>query len=76
VIPPQGPVRQIVFKNCAACHGIDDYAFNALDRSGWDGLLTTKHRDVKVSLAADDRALLLDWLAVRFGPTTKPFPRA
>ena len=76
VVPPQGPVRQVIFKNCTSCHGIDDYAYNALDRAGWDGLLTTKHRDVKVSLASDDRALLLDWLAVRFGPTTKPFPRA
>jgi hypothetical protein len=29
-----------------------------------------------VPLAAGDRALLLDWLAMRFGPTTKPFPRS
>jgi cytochrome c2 len=75
VVPPQGPVRQVIFKNCTTCHGIDDYAYNALDRAGWDALLTRKHGEVKVSLAPDDRALLLDWLAVRFGPTTKPFPR-
>jgi mono/diheme cytochrome c family protein len=29
-----------------------------------------------VPLPAQDRAILLDWLEVRFGPTTKPFPRA
>jgi cytochrome c2 len=75
VVPPQGPVRQVIFKNCTSCHGIDDYAYNALDRAGWDSLLTTKHRDVKVSIAVDERAVLLDWLAMRFGPTTKPFPR-
>jgi mono/diheme cytochrome c family protein len=75
VVPPQGPVRQAIFKNCTSCHGIDDYAYNALDRAGWDALLTRKHNDVKVSIAADEKALLLDWLAVRFGPTTKPFPR-
>ena len=34
VVPPQGPVRQVIFKNCTSCHGIDDYAYNALDRAG------------------------------------------
>jgi cytochrome c2 len=76
IVPPQGPVRQVIFKSCTSCHGIDDYAYNALDRSGWDKLLTSKHRDLKVPLADQDRNILLDWLEVRFGPTTKPFPRA
>jgi mono/diheme cytochrome c family protein len=75
VVPPQGAVRQVIFKNCTSCHGIDDYAYNALDRAGWDAHLTTKHKDLTVPIAAADRALLLDWLAMRFGPTTKPFPR-
>lgn len=75
VVPPQGPVRQVIFKNCTSCHGIDDYAYNALDRAGWDAHITAKHRDMNVTIAAEDKALLLDWLAVRFGPTTKPFPR-
>src|ERR1043166_467022 len=76
VTPPQGPARQVIFKNCTTCHGIDDYAYNSLDRAGWDALLTTKHRDMDVSLAMPDRAVLLDWLEMRFGPNTKPFPRA
>jgi cytochrome c2 len=75
VVPPQGQVRQVIFKRCTTCHGIDDYAYNALDRAGWDTLLTTKHRNLDVPLPSDERATLLDWLAVRFGPTTKPFPR-
>ena len=75
VVPPQGPVRQVIFKYCTSCHGIDDYAYNALDRTGWDAHLTAKHQKVEVPLPAGDRALLLDWLAMRFGPTTKPFPR-
>lgn len=75
VVPPQGPVRQVIFKNCTSCHGIDDYAYSALDRAGWDAHITAKHKDMNVPLAAEDRALLLDWLAMRFGPTTKPFPR-
>jgi cytochrome c2 len=76
VVPPQGPVRQVIFKYCTNCHGIDDYAYNALDRAKWDALLTTKHRDLEVPLPAESRVLLLDWLQARFGPETKPFPRA
>jgi cytochrome c2 len=76
VVPPQGPVRQVIFKRCTSCHGIDDYAYSALDRNGWDQLITAKHTGMNVSLPSDERALLLDWLQVRFGPTTKPFPRA
>jgi mono/diheme cytochrome c family protein len=75
VVPPQGPVRQVIFKNCTSCHGIDDYAYSALDRAGWDSRITAKHREMNVPLPDKDRALLLDWLEVRFGPTTKPFPR-
>lgn len=75
VIPPQGPVRQVIFKNCTSCHGIDDYAFNALDRAGWDGYIDKKHHGLDVALAGKDRELLLDWLVSEFGPGTKPFPR-
>jgi cytochrome c2 len=77
VTPPQGPVRQVIFKHCTTCHGIDDYAYSALDRAGWDSYLTQKHRGAdEVSLPEQERATLLDWLATRFGPSTKPFPRA
>ena len=75
VIPPQGPVRQVIFKNCTSCHGIDDYAFSALDRAGWDSYIEAKHKGQPVSLTGKDRELLLDWLAGKFGPNTKPFPR-
>jgi cytochrome c5 len=77
VKPPQGPVRAIIFKNCTSCHGIDDYAYNALDREGWNRHLEAAHKEGFATLIKDgDRALLLDWLVERFGPTTKPFPRA
>jgi|SRR5688572_16673659 cytochrome c2 len=76
VTPPQGAARQVIFKHCTTCHGIDDYAYNALDRAGWDAHLTTKHRGLEVPLPVEDRAVLLDWLADRFGPKSNPFPRA
>lgn len=84
VKPPDGLVRQVIFKNCTSCHGIDDYAYNSLDRAGWNALLEAKHEpkhgakdgDLKALVSDDDREVLLDWLSVRFGPDVKPFPRA
>ena len=75
VVPPQGEVRKVIFTYCTSCHGIDDYAYNALDRTGWDAHITAKHRGLDVPLPAEQLALLLDWLVMRFGPGTKPFPR-
>ena len=76
VVPPQGATRKVIFTYCTSCHGIDDYAYNALDRAGWDAHITAKHRGLNVPLPDAERAILLDWLVERFGPTTKPFPRA
>src|SRR5687768_2101172 len=75
VQPPQGAVRQVIFKNCTSCHGIDDYAFYALDRAGWSKLIDDKHSVQKVTIGDADRNLLLDWLVSKFGPDTKAFPR-
>ena len=72
---PKGPVRQVILKNCSSCHGIDDYAYNALDRAGWNTLIETKHKDLKIPLSESDRGLILDWVSSKFGPNTKPFPR-
>jgi mono/diheme cytochrome c family protein len=73
---PKGPVRQVILKNCSSCHGIDDYAYNALDRAGWNAFIDSKHKGMDVAISAGDRALLLDWVAAKFGTDTKPFPRA
>ena len=75
VDPPKGPVRQVIFKTCTSCHGIDDYAYNALDRAGWNALLDDKHKDLTVRITGRDRDLVLDWLVARFGPDSRPFPR-
>jgi mono/diheme cytochrome c family protein len=76
---PDGPVWQVMRKNCIQCHGIDDYAFFALDKNGWQGLLETKHKSPLAEgipvLSDHDRDLLLDWLVSKFGPTSTPFPR-
>ncbi|HET9217905.1 MAG TPA: hypothetical protein VFR18_13055, partial [Terriglobia bacterium] len=74
VTPPDGPVWQVLRKNCSGCHGIDDNAFHALDRAGWQSLLEAKHKDRKVVLTGNDQELLLDWLVSKFGPASRPFP--
>jgi hypothetical protein len=72
---PDGHVWEVIRNNCTACHGIDDYAFHALDRAGWQKLIAEKHKPGEADLPEADRKVLLDWLEVKFGPGTKPFPR-
>jgi cytochrome c5 len=77
VLRPEGQVWQVIRTNCISCHGIDDYAFYSLDRDGWAKLIQDKHKDWGgVNLSDKDMGTLLDWLVVRFGPNTKPFPRS
>jgi hypothetical protein len=71
---PDGPVWDVIRGNCTRCHGIDDYAYFALDKTGWQKLIESKHKP-NIALADADRDLLTVWLAATFGPETKPFPR-
>ena len=72
---PDGPVWAVIRQNCTECHGIDDYAFYALDRAGWQKLIQSKHPGGEAKLASADQDLVLDWLVAKFGPDSKPFPR-
>ncbi len=72
---PKGAVRHVILKNCTACHGIDDYAYYALDKAGWQALIENKHKDSRITIADKDRETLLDWLATKLGPNSTPFPR-
>jgi len=73
---PNGPVRGVILKNCVSCHGIDDYAFRAMDRAGWQALLDTGHKQERgLKLAKADEDVLLDYLAKNFGPESVAFPR-
>jgi cytochrome c553 len=77
---PDGPVWEVIRKNCTRCHGIDDYAFYKNDRAGWQSLIETKHKSPLAegapTLSDHDQDLLLTWLVEKFGPTSTPFPRA
>ena len=50
------------------------FMYFAFDAAGWRNLIQSKHKtDLKIS--DGDFSLLVDWMASKFGPTTKPFPR-
>ncbi len=71
---PKGTVRQVILNSCTACHGIDDYAYYAMDRTGWQKLIDNMKEKGAV-ISDEDRSILLDWLVSKFGPDSKPFPR-
>ena len=72
---PRGAVRQVILNDCTACHGIDDYAYYAMDRAGWQKLIESMKQKGAV-VSDEDQSILLDWLVTKFGPDSKPFPRA
>lgn len=74
---PDGPLRNVILKNCVSCHGIDDYAYHALNRDRWDEFLDEQHVNMPVNkLSRGDRNLLLDYLADKFSDEQSPFPRS
>lgn len=73
---PDEPVRGAIFRHCSACHGIDPYAYYALDRQGWRALIDQRHHDANaVNLSGSDETVLLDFLSEQFGADSIAFPR-
>jgi cytochrome c5 len=71
---PRGPVRQVILDSCTACHGIDDYAYYAMDRAGWQKMVDSM-KAKGATISDENESVLLEWLSTKFGPDTKPFPR-
>ena len=66
---PDGKDRELVFYTCTACHGVALIKAQGLTRELWDStfdLMLEKHRMPPVK--AEDRALILDYLAEQFPP--------
>jgi hypothetical protein len=73
---PEGTIRNILLDNCTSCHGIDDYAFFALDSAEWESLLAEKHvGDSRIETSDEEKAILLQYLSSNFGSDSIPFPR-
>ena len=71
---PGGAVRQVILDSCTGCHGIDDYAYYAMDRQGWQKLVDSM-KELGAVISDDNQSILLDWLVTRFGPDSKPYPK-
>jgi hypothetical protein len=77
---PEGQVRDIIRSSCSACHGIDEYAYYAMDRNAWSALIdrmetATSGLITGMEISDADRETLLDWMVAVFGPNAEPFER-
>jgi hypothetical protein len=73
---PRGPMRDVLRRTCTGCHGIDDYAYHALDRTGWTNLIETLCvKNGAKHFTGSDKEAVLDYLVTNFGPQSVPFPR-
>ncbi len=72
---PPAPLRNILVKHCTKCHGIDEYAFFALDRGAWKEFLDESHAGLEMTANHHEEELILDYLVENFGEEAVPFPR-
>jgi hypothetical protein len=64
---PEAPGREEVFYACNACHSIRLVTQQRLSRKRWDELLDWMvEKQGMAALAADDRAVILDYLATYY----------
>lgn len=68
---PDGPARKVILKSCTVCHGLDPYATKAMDRAGWQALVSAMKAKGAV-ISEDDQSILLDYLTTTFGPNSAP----
>jgi cytochrome c5 len=65
---PAGPNREIVSRECQACHDLSMVvAATGLNRDGWDGVMD-EMTSYGMRITAEERAKILDYLANNLGP--------
>src|SRR5215471_8436238 len=57
---PRGPVRRVILDSCTACHGIDDFAFYAMDRAGGQKIVD-RMKTKEATISDEIQRILLDW---------------
>ena len=68
---PAGPGSDLVEGACAACHSLAIVTQQRLSRAVWDDVLAWMVEEQGMpALEADERALVLDYLAEHFAPDT------
>ena len=69
---PAGPGRDLVYAQCRTCHDLQSLVDSAgIPRASWDAVLSDM-RQYGLRLAPDQRATILDYLAVYLGPNPPP----
>jgi cytochrome c len=66
---------QRTYDYCTACHSEMIIAQQGQDRDGWDDILVWMVEDMGMGeLAPEDREVILDYLAVHYGPDRPNYP--
>jgi competence protein ComEA len=68
---PPGPNRELVVRECQACHSLDMVAATNESREIWTNLLNAM-TSYGLRVSDEDRAKILDYLSTALGP--KPAP--
>jgi hypothetical protein len=69
------PGAQITHDTCIACHSEMIIAQQGQDREGWDDILDWMVEEMGMAeLMAEDREVILDYLATHYGPDRPHFP--
>ena len=65
----EGPGRDLVEKNCVACHSLDYIPMNSpfLDRKGWEASVTKMIKAMGAPVASEDVPGLVDYLVRNYG---------
>jgi competence protein ComEA len=64
---PPGPNRELVLRECQACHGLEMIVESNETREVWDTLLNSM-TSYGLKVSAEDRAKILDYLSTALGP--------
>ena len=61
--------RELVEKNCVACHSLDYIPMNSpfLDRKGWDGSVTKMIKVMGAPIPSQDVPGIVDYLVLNYG---------
>jgi len=66
---PEGPGRAAVYFNCTACHSLQQFAQQRMDRNEWDALLDWMvEKNGMHPMEPWARTQVLNYLATHFGP--------
>ena len=64
-----GDGREVVEKNCVACHSLDYIAMNSvfMDRKGWEASVAKMIKAMGAPIANEDMPVIVDYLTRNYG---------